>query len=249
MKNFLIQTRTYNDNIIPATSFGYTAFEIAEYYHWFDKDDCRYAAHYLNPTYSPFLPSELTAQNIPVGSVEFALDWFKQAGIENIKPLNIPKELWEYCRHYITIDKYSNVSGHFMMKDTDKIKAENNGEYFFHGVGGDDKKYFLSRWVEDVKSEWRAFIYDGDVRDIRCYSGDPWVIPDKAYVEEIAKIYSDISKKRAFTLDVMVTDCKTDIVELHDFFSCGLYGFEDYSVLPLMWSAAVTDIFKEAGKL
>lgn len=112
------------------------------------------------------------------------------------------------------------------------------------------KSIFLSEWVEHVNSEWRVFVFNGEVRDIRCYSGDVCTLPDKEYVEKIAKTYSDTSGKHAFTVDVMVTDeGKTDIVELHDFFSCGLYGFEDYSVLPLMWSVTMTDILRSAGKI
>ena len=49
-----------------------------------------------------------------------------------------------------------------------------------------------------------------------------------------------------YTLDVCVTENRerTEIIELHDFFSCGLYGFEDYSVLPIMWISTITDLLK-----
>lgn len=243
MKNFLIQTKQVGEFVLPAAAFGQTAVDVVEYYDWFSQEK-RYTATPITEARS-FAPNELSADCIPIGSVEFVLGWFKAMGVDNVKPLNIPRDLWEYCHHFVTIDYCSEVNGHFMLKDTNKIKADCNGESYFHGDGGKDKKYFLSEWVEHVKSEWRAFAFCGKVRDIRCYSGDPWTLPEKEYVENIAKVYSDVSNKHAFTIDVMVTeDGKTDLIELHDFFSCGLYGFEDFSVLPLMWSAAIADILK-----
>lgn len=39
----------------------------------------------------------------------------------------------------------------------------------------------------------------------------------------------------AYTLDVAITDKgDTVVLEVHDFFSCGLYGFNDYRKLPYM---------------
>lgn len=127
---------------VPATSFGQTAVEIVEYYHWYSPDEKRYTAHPLT-WLRPFNPEELTLDCIPIGSVEFTLDWFKGMGVDNVKPLNIPKELWEYCRHFVTVDYCSNVNGRFMLKDTSIIKADCNGECYFHGDGGSDKKYFF----------------------------------------------------------------------------------------------------------
>jgi hypothetical protein len=39
----------------------------------------------------------------------------------------------------------------------------------------------------------------------------------------------------AYTLDVGVNKKHTFIIEAHDFFSCGLYGFADLKLLPLMF--------------
>ena len=45
------------------------------------------------------------------------------------------------------------------------------------------------------------------------------------------------SQPVAFTLDVAVDgDDNTVVIEVHDFFSCGLYGFSEYKILPFMFS-------------
>lgn len=48
----------------------------------------------------------------------------------------------------------------------------------------------------------------------------------------------------AYTLDVGVNSNNTFIIEVHDFFSCGLYGFSDNKILPYMFS----DWFDECVK-
>ena len=40
----------------------------------------------------------------------------------------------------------------------------------------------------------------------------------------------------AFTLDVAISNNDTVIIEVHDFFSCGLYGFSEHKILPFMFS-------------
>jgi hypothetical protein len=38
----------------------------------------------------------------------------------------------------------------------------------------------------------------------------------------------------AYTLDIGITDYDTIVIECHDFFSCGLYGFANHAIYPNM---------------
>ena len=68
-------------------------------------------------------------------------------------------------------------------------------------------------------------MHHGKVLDIKNYSGNPWVLPDRSLVEDMAKTAGDLLK--ACTVDVMVTDDgETALVEVHNFISCGSYGAE-----------------------
>lgn len=240
MKTFVVQSTETNGYTIPAQSYGYTAIEAVQYNNWFQgekvydfvlNDDMTFKSNtynYLSPNY------------IPIGSVDYVLSWLKLMGVNDVAPLNIPQELWKYCHRDVTVDYCTNINGHWMLKDCNKIKADYNGEVYFNGDGGKDKKYFLTRWVNDIVSEWRVFVFNGAVLGIQCYSGDVFLTPDNDYIEEIVQNYS----KRCYTLDVMVYNGgkTTDIVELHDFFACGLYGFEDYKFLPIMWSSTIKEL-------
>ena len=248
MQRFIIEGKTVFDNycqnhIVPAQDYGYTAIQAVDYYGWLnsaDKDIDRYGFDLTND----ITAKRYHAENyIPIGSVDFVLAWLKAMGVPHVAPLNIPRELWQHCKRDVRIDYCSNINGHWMLKDTDTIKAPYNGEVYFHGDGGKDKKYFLTRWVDDIDSEWRVFIFDKKILGIKCYSGDELIVPDRSYIEEIAQTYD----KRCYVLDLFVRNngTVTDICELHDFFACGLYGFDDLKMLPIMWSATIKELLKQ----
>lgn len=230
---FLIQSKIINGFEIPAQDFGYSIIEAIDYHHWFNE----------NNEYEFILCENITQDiirnvylkglinNIPVGSVEFCLDFYSRFGIKNIKPLNIPKCLWNFVKRYICIDYCKNVNGHWFLKSTKEIKSSDNGECWFNGDGGENEKYFLTEWINNVASEWRVFIYNKKILGLKCYSGNEWILPDRKYIEEIVKSYD----KKSYTLDVMVTNnMETDIVELHDMFATGLYGFNHPKLLNMM---------------
>jgi len=50
------------------------------------------------------------------------------------------------------------------------------------------------------------------------------------------------SAPKAYTLDVGINEKGTFIIECHTFFSCGLYGFTDYKLLPLMFISAWNEL-------
>lgn len=257
---YLIQSTEIKGKEVPAQDFGYTAIQVVDYYDWLYPNEHMYNFEYVcSPTLFKQKPEWLlTDANtfpycVPIGSVEFVLSWFAAMGIENVKPLNIPKELWHFCDRKIAIGKLKDFTGTYMIKDINNIKYEYNQRVTIYPtmLYGDKyhyslhcREFFLSEWVDNVESEWRVFVFNGEIQDIRCYSGDPWKTPDKQYVQEVVDTYSQI-RNTAYTLDIMVTDKKTEILELHDFFSCGLYGFEDFRVLPLMWRRSANFILGE----
>jgi hypothetical protein len=69
------------------------------------------------------------------------------------------------------------------------------------------------------------------------YCGDFTLFPIVAAIENMIARYK--SAPIAYTLDVGVSSVpykSTFVIEVHDFFSCGLYGFMDATKLPFMFS-------------
>ena len=73
-----------------------------------------------------------------------------------------------------------------------------------------------------------------ELNDVRFLSRKVWVCPDRAMVEEMAKLVSLSS----CTVDVAVlANGQTVLIEVHPFISCGLYGFEGPDLLRMVSAA------------
>ena len=94
----------------------------------------------------------------------------------------------------------------------------------------------------DIDSEWRAFVFNNELVGLHNYSGDFTIFPDVKLIKIMIK---DFNYNGAYTLDIGVNLKGTFIIECHDFFSCGLYGFEDYKLLPKMFISTWNKLIKD----
>jgi hypothetical protein len=258
--------------VLPSQIEGSVAIELINYANWFNNEtlyEYTLVENFDVTTSCMTEDKKLPTRIIPIGSVEFVLNYLKQMGIQSVTPLNIPPVLWRYVSRDIKISNPDIIAndGKWFVKSLHKIKSQYNDMY-----DGDrdsksvinqtvdvfgDEDVFMTRWIDDVISEWRVFVYDKEIIGIRNYAGDEWTLPDKAYISKIVQEYD----KRSYALDVMVNKefshytthgysyyvTITDTVELHDFFACGLYGMSDPKLLP-MWITAIQDILKKEGE-
>ena len=195
----------------------------------------------------PSMSLRTLRQCIPIGSIDFVERVLQLAhNIPHITPIVIPKELLSHPewlgRRVVFEDSIKKAGEMFERFRTDEIflKSTSRLKTNFTGVYGKndtlpktDDTIFFSEPI-DIDSEWRAFVFRGDIRDIRCYSGDSWLLPDRQAVTDMTKAIGD--RIPSYTLDVGVTsEGKTVVIEVHNFISCGIYG----AYLPLaMYTAA-----------
>lgn len=252
MKTFLIQTV---DGQV-AHDFSFHLVEAIKYQNWYHNEklydyelhDSIENAEKASRFESKFYPLiyKLSIKNyIPVGSVEFVLEFYeKYHSIKNIKPINIPKELMDkkFLKRYVYLERKNRI-GYIIepvfIKSIDKIKGftdivKNNNTLI------EDGNYLVSEII-NIDSEWRGFVFNNKLLDLRCYSGKFDVFPDVELVKEMVADYK--SSPRSYTIDVGVNnDQGTFLIECHQFFSCGLYGFADYRVLPQMFVSCHKEI-------
>ena len=171
----------------------------------------------------------------PVGSIEFC----NKHGINTI-PRNIPISLKEYAVGTVTndiTDRMLDGINKWHVKSNSVIKHPDNGIYSIHNLPP-FINYQAVEFIEDgFESEYRVFVLDGNIVDIQNYAGDLWTLPDKYTVEKMIYQFEHTkgeSVPPAYTLDVGVYLNKTYIVELHDFYSCGTYNFNDHYRFPMM---------------
>lgn len=179
---------------------------------------------------------------VPVGSVEFVTEFLQHFYGLTPKPMNVPECLFDkkYSQREIAngnfMDFENVVDGKYFVKSNTKIKG-------FKEVITLNKTgklplpadyYQVSQFIS-IDSEWRVFVYEGKIVGLQNYSGEftkfPWI---QVITSMITAFENSGKAPVAYTLDVGVNDYHTFVIEVHDFFSCGLYGFADYAKLPNM---------------
>lgn len=231
---FIIQTDKDNEIM---HDFGFHLKEAVKYNNWFSNDTI----------YSYTLCENINdldiidiSKVIPIGSIEYVLGFYEKLyNISNIKPINIPKELnkFKYTqRKVMTLEELNETDlkdAEFFVKSLDKFKE------FTDIIRKEDipsgKNVTISQTI-DILSEWRAFVYRGKLIDVKNYSGDFRCFPNIQTINDMIGNYMD--SPNSYTLDIAVINKEmfpTVIIEVHQFFSCGLYGFNDYRLLPLMF--------------
>ena len=145
---------------------------------------------------------------IPCGSVEFVNKFLAAHYNTEISKLFIPDELMKYAGRGIKIIQSKQELGSAIwelcgafVKSASVLKCDYAGIYKSVDTLPDDTAYWLSEIV-DIVSEWRVFVHRGIIRDIRNYSGDCWLMPDKDTVERMVQDYT--SSPPAYTLDVAI---------------------------------------------
>lgn len=183
---------------------------------------------------------------VPVGDLEFVRTWLKLVYNGNkMKPLEIPEELRALVNRDYNILKGKDIpleklKGKHFIKNASELKVWNNLLYYNRDISHmieDDINYVVSDWVNFI-SEYRIFVMDDKVIGCENYLGDPIVFPDENYIRKIIYTYKNCERPEAYTLDIGVyvngnTQC-TDLIEIHPFVSCGVYGFQEKELIPML---------------
>lgn len=230
---FIIEAKRINSYKIPAFDFCNAIIEAIEYNKWaYNKED-----EFLlcDDIITSLKNDELDNKDIPIGSVEFVNAFLLHFYHFQMKPLNLPIELYEFAGRNIIRCKGSEIAdklvenNSYFIKDDDIIKGIN-----FYFLASDsiyknlvpDKNYFISDRLNGIVSEYRCFVYNNTLIDCKNYSGNFMILPDFYTINKMINKFDH----SAYTLDVAVLDGGITVpIECHDFISCGLYGFKDYN--------------------
>ena len=191
------------------------------------------------------VPFDLVEKYIPIGTVEFVKSYIEQYCPDKtacLVPLNVPGCLKKWAGRKIHDIVNSGITSTSDFKPGDEvyrkslttIKDPTNG-YLFYNNPDDLVGYQVSSIIcPEILSEWRIFVYKNQPQQACFYSGDPLVFPDPKTINTMVDDYFEAPL--SYTLDVYVNKTGTYLLECHRFFSCGLYGFSDYRILPYMFS-------------
>ena len=206
--------------------FSFTLLEAIRYQNWFRNEQvCSFS---LTDSVLP----DFRKSAIPVGSVEFVSNYFEKHLNLKPAPRNVPEQLFTDAGRLIS--NGSHLTTRYQkcfVKSNDTIKGFS--DFVDPGDVLPAGNYQFSAEIE-MDSEWRAFVYQDGLVGLQNYSGDFTLFPDVSRIKEMIRNFSGAPV--AYTLDVCVNSEGTFVVEVHDFFSCGLYGFADLRKLPNMFA-------------
>jgi hypothetical protein len=201
--------------------FSFTLLESIEFQKWLRNDK----------SFEVCFTDETTMPNyIPIGSVEFVSKYISDYYGLTPKPKNIPIELISknWSGRNVINGTEKDIIGEKFVKSNDRIKS-------FTEIckTAPEGNYQISDLI-DIESEWRAFVFEGKLVGLQNYSGEFDIFPNVDKIKAMINAYK--TQPIAFTLDVAISNNDTVIIEVHDFFSCGLYGFSEHKILPFMFS-------------
>lgn len=231
---FLIQT--VNGEVVH--DFSFTLLESIRYQKWLGNEIQYLLSDRINT-------SSKEKELVPVGTVEFVLEFMGEHYGLTPKPVNVPESLFHYAWRDIFNGTHDDINLGYFFKSNDKIKGP-SGYFDEHSVADiPPGNYQISKIIQ-IHSEWRAFIFHKELVGLQNYSGDFTIFP---HIPTIKKMIKDFDGQPvAYTLDVGVDEEKdrTFVIEVHDFFSCGLYGFRDHSKYPYMLSQWFFEFIRRA---
>lgn len=185
---------------------------------------------------------------IPIGSVEFVCEFIDYFYHKCIQPINVPYQLMNYkfTKREIFNGNMNDVNNTIWSRpNSDKKFIKSNEKIKYITEICDAIRipglYQISE-VINILSEYRVFVFHGRIIGLKHYDGQFDIFPDMTIIHEMVKEYTKCPP--AYTLDVAITDKNdTVVIECHDFFSCGLYGFENVN-LPYMFSQTFYNIIR-----
>lgn len=225
--------------------FAFALLESIRFDKWLHGKDSTMKFQFLNTLeivepsdiYPPF---DFTSRHyyqkcVPIGSVDFVVEYLQRMYGLFPKPINVPESLFPFAGREIFNGTEEDIKGKMFVKSNERIKGTcgiwNEGE----GGGLPIGDYQFSE-VISIDSEWRAFVYENKLVGLQNYSGDFRIFPNVSQINKmIGEFYFQKESPIAYTLDVGVNDKGTFVIEVHDFFSCGLYGFSEHKILPHMF--------------
>lgn len=184
---------------------------------------------------------------IPVGTIDFVSAYIRDVyGIEKENPIEIPKYLRtdEFLKRdykIVTAGKLPK-SGKYFFKDVSQLKVFGGVIYADYFISDDlfdykKKNEFDSTLVLDrthlfqvsslfnIKAEYRVYVICGEIESMCCYNGDCTVLPDVGLIKKAVNLISlNEDFLTSYTIDVMVGNEGTAIIEIHNFTSVGLYS-------------------------
>lgn len=208
----------------------------------------RYTVDYIKASLKNINSINLKEGYIPIGTIEFVTKILTKIypDFKREQPIEIPTYLQtdEFLKRIYKVGTWEDIpkSGRWFIKDASELKYFSiltNMDFFYNEELFDYKPrneldstlilhkshdYIISSPF-NIKSEYRVYVLDGKIENIALYNGDATLLPDIKLIQKAVNLINYNEKYlKSYSLDVMVGDKGTAIIEIHNFTSLGLYS-------------------------
>lgn len=184
--------------------------------------------------------------DVPIGSLEFVGRYLEKRGLSSyMKPVEIPEFLQteEFLGREYSIVSWQDLpkNGSYFIKDVSYLKAWTPQVFFMSTfqdtisgvIDGYEKHLYSVQSKLSIVAEYRVLICENDIVGVQYYDGtDILSFPDSNQIRKMVNLiqyHRDILHEdlpQSYTLDICVdTRGRTLLIEVHNFVSCGTYGF------------------------
>lgn len=181
----------------------------------------------------------LIKSNVFIGSVEFMKEVFSRIGKTNIR---VPENSNRDSKSMILGEaKILAQSKNIFIKPFDiKLFTGFVLDQMIHGsisgISDDTMVMVYDVFSSPIKSEWRCYIGRDKAVDIRNYSGDMFITPNKEYLELVIDS-NKLKFPTAYTIDIGILENGDNVViEYNDMWAIGNYGIDNYEYFSLLKS-------------
>lgn len=233
---------------------------------------CTYDAmeglHNLGVEVVPFygfgdLADDFSRENMVVGYIGDVMNALTKVGVPQPERMDYPKSLEQFYGRKIERGVLGDIRYHHNGSKKVFIKPSME-EKLFTGIvwegtegdrrhvctHGDDVEIWISETVNFI-SEFRCYVLDGEILDVRRYKGIWGVNPDRNTIESMLKSFTNAPIAHSIDVGVL-PDGSTKLVEINDAYALGNYGLNSYlyaKMLMARWEQLVTEPRKEIEQI
>jgi hypothetical protein len=179
----------------------------------------------------------LIRRGLFVGSVEFMNEVFSRIGLSNIRvPKNSNREhkvmkLGDVKKLAIAGEKWFIKP--FKLKEFTGFVLDQMAYSAISNISDELEVMVYKPFESEIQSEFRCYISMGRIKDIKNYSGDPFITPDESYIKSIIK--QNVNFPISYTIDVgILKGGENVVVEFNDMWAIGNYGIQNDTYLSLL---------------
>ncbi len=185
--------------------------------------------------------NSLLKTNLFVGTVEFMNYIFNYVGKTNFRlPYNSNRE-----SRVMTLNEAFKL---FEKGERNFIKPYNIKEFhtgtilddlnisYFSGIDKETKVFVYEPFKYEILSEWRLYIYRGEIEDSHNYSGDFKISPCYDYAKYVInKFCKKNNFPVAYTIDIgILSNNENVVIEFNDMWAIGNYGMSNFKYFKLL---------------